>query len=430
MARKLFLLSILLPFALCLSGQGQTIRDSIALYFQEVQANTDHWKDLWDLDIYGPILVVNQTTRQVYANYPDGEGVLKQDGPIFTGTLPNMINVANTATTWGGKYWAMITLPLSQKKQERLDLFSHELFHRSQGTLGFAMKNPDNSHLDQKYGRVYLRLEIEALRQAYISKAPVETKSHLTDALIFRKYRYILFPDAATSENLLELNEGIASYTGIVMSNRDDQETEDFFDQRITEFQHYPSFVRSFAYMTTPLYGYILRRTGKYWNKQIKNNTNLTDFFLTEFNISLPKDLAVAIANISDHYGSEKIVEEETKRDQAIKQRIADYKSKFTEQPHLEIYFEKMNISFDPRNIIPLENLGNVYPTLRISDNWGILTVTDGALVSSNWGKVTLSIPTEIGPEKIEGNGWSLVLNNGYSIEKNSTTGNFLLKKQ
>jgi len=430
MKKTIIILKFLLILSICTFGQGKNINDTVSFYFQEIQANTNHHKDLWNIDLYGPILLVDPSTRQVYANYPDSEGILKQDNAIYTGILPSKINIANTAIDWNGKKWAMILLPLPENKQERLDLLSHELFHRSQRTLGFDMKSPDNNHLDQKNGRVYLRLELNALLQAFMAKTIAETKIHLTNAMIFRKYRYVLYPEAALSENLLELNEGIASYTGAAMSGRNELETEKYFEQNLIDFQHNPTFVRSYAYITTPLLGSILNRTEKYWNKQISNSTNLTDYFVTAFNLVLPKDFAVAASNITNQYGGEQIIVEETNRELAIKQLLAAYKAKFIELPHLEIRFEKMNISFDPRNIMPLEGQGTVYPTLRVSDNWGILTVTNGALLGTNWNKVTVSEPTTIQKERVIGNGWTLDLNKGYFVEKDSTNGNYILKKQ
>ncbi|GAA4517250.1 hypothetical protein [Sphingobacterium thermophilum] len=76
-----------------------------------------------------------------------------------------------------------------------------------------------------------------------------------------------------------------------------------------------------------------------------------------------------------------------------------------------------MNISFDPRNLIPLEEMGTIYPTLRLTDNWGILKVNKGALISINWDKITLSRPTKIARQTIEGDGWLLQLNENYSFE-------------
>jgi hypothetical protein len=426
---KILILSIILLKTAFLSGQGSSLNDSISGYFQEIKINTDNYKDLWDLDLYGPILLVNPLTRQVYSNYPDTAQFLKPGGNIYTGVLPLMTNIANTAITWNGKNWAMIMFPLPENKQERLDLLSHELFHRSQSALGFEMKNPENNQLDVKDGRIWLRLELEALRKAVLAKNMNETIVHLTNALIFRKYRYNLFPGASSNENLLELNEGMAAYTGNMMSGRNESELVIFFDNRLTEFQKWPTYVRSFAYVTTPIYGFLLSRTDKYWNKKIRKDTNLTDFFIEAFKLPLPKDF-ISVSTLSKKYSVEEITSEETARDQIIKQRIAAIKTKFIDLPHLEIYFEKMSISFDPRNIIPLEDKGSVYPTLRVSDNWGILTVTDGALIESNWSKVTVSSPTSINADKASGNGWTLDINKGYILEKNTATGNFILKKR
>ena len=88
------------------------------------------------------------------------------------------------------------------------------------------------------------------------------------------------------------------------------------------------------------------------------------------------------------------------------------------EQPHLEIKFEKMNVSFDPRNIIPIEDKGTVYPTIRVTDNWGILEVTKGALMSPNWDKISVSSPVKINDELIEGEDWTIKINKAYTVKR------------
>jgi len=408
-------------------GQDKISSTTISTFFKEIKANTYSYKDLWNIDLYGPILLVNPETRIVWSNFPDSTGILIQDGEIYSGILPRNINIANTAINWGGLSWAMIMLPLPENKQERLDLLSHELFHRSQPVIGFKMNNTANNHLDQKEGRVYLRLEIEALRQALVAKSISEVNRHLADALYFRNHRYSVFQNAKANENSLELNEGLATYTGVFMSGRDNKQMEAYFENQIIGFQNYPTFVRSFAYLTIPLYGIILSKSDKYWNRQIDNNTNLTDFFIKSFKLQIPENLEVESLN---QYGFSKIDSVETKREEKIKQLIAEYKIKFIEQPHLEIRFEKMSVSFDPRNIMPVDGYGTVYPTLRVSDNWGILTVSDGALLGTNWDKITVSEPTSINTERVVGNGWTIDLAKGYFVEKNNSDNNYSLKKQ
>ena len=102
----------------------------------------------------------------------------------------------------------------------------------------------------------------------------------------------------------------------------------------------------------------------------------------------------------------------------------------FIEQPHLELQLQNMNISFDPRNLIPLEDYGTVYPTLRLSDNWGILTVSNGAMLGKNWDKITVSEPALIETNLVKGDGWEIELSNGYYIQKNSSDKNYSLYKK
>lgn len=426
--RKVFLVLILICVNAAISiGQDKISSDTISAYFGEIKANTGNYRSLWNIDLYGPILLVDPKTRVVYSNFPDSTGILKQDGGIITGILPIDINVANTAITWSGRTWAMIMLPLPSAKSERLDLLSHELFHSSQPLLGFKIGNPSNSHLDQKDGRIYLRLELEALQQAVGSESQTEISRHLSNALSFRNHRYAIYKDAKASENSLELNEGLATYTGIFMSGRDDNQIKDYLRNKIVEFQDYPTFVRSFAYLTIPFYGNLLSKYDKYWNHQTDNNTNLTDFFIKSFGLEIPDNPG---EEIMVQYGLLTISAEETKREERIRQLISDYKAKFIEQPHLVIRFEKMSVSFDPRNIMPIEGFGTVYPTMRVSDNWGILTVTGGALLGTNWDKITLSEPTLTNGNKVAGDGWTIDLNSGYSIEKSSHDKNYSIRKQ
>jgi len=64
---------------------------------------------------------------------------------------------------------------------------------------------------------------------------------------------------------------------------------------------------------------------------------------------------------------------------------------------------------------------------MRISDNWGILTVTEGALLGSGWDRVTLSEPSIISADRVSGIGWILELNEGYIVKKDNSDRNYTL---
>jgi len=407
----------------------QNEHGNIHAIFSEIEAATKNYVNLWDKNLYGAMLLINPETRELFANEPDSAGVLKPDGSIYSGILPDNFNFGNTALEWNGKRWAMIMLPLPENKYERITLLAHELFHKAQPSLGFILNTPENNHLDTKEGRIYLRLELEALKNAIQSTSENEMLHHLSNAIIFRKYRNLIFPGSDKTENLLEIHEGIAEFTGFIISERDKEQTTAYFVNGINSFFRMPTFVRSFAYFTTPLYSYMLYSKDKNWNKNVTNTTDLTDYFIKTFNIRIPTNLDISVVNSSDYYNGKAIIHEETAREEENKRRIAEYKHRFTVLPHLALQLEERRISFDPRNILPIEDIGTVYPNIRVTDIWGVLTVENGALMSPFWDKITISAPKKIEGKNVMGDGWTLELTDKYIIEKEETSGNYKLTK-
>lgn len=417
-------------FVLGAKAQAQsTSPDTVSIFFDELKTALKKNIGLWNKDLYGPMILIDPKTRELFANEPDLEGILKGNGTIYSGILPAAVNIANTAVNWGGKRWAMAMLPLSENKENRINLLAHESFHSIQPSLGFTLNNAENNHLDQKKGRIYLRLELEALKQAIRSNSEKEMKQHLTSAFTFRKYRNTLYKGSETTENLLELNEGIAEFTGLIVSGRNKEQARSSLLNGIDGFMKNPTFVRSFAYYTTPVYGYLLYQKDPDWNKKIDAKTNLTSYFSKALDIRIQADLQKEVKKRSDHYNGQSIIKEETEREEQTKRLIAEYKLKFIQQPHFEIKFEKMNVSFDPRNIMPVEDLGTVYPNIRITDLWGILTIENGALMSPNWDKISISNPVKTENRKVSGDGWTLELKDGYTITKDEGSGNYKLSK-
>ncbi len=404
-----------------------TLADTLSTYFSEIKETTAKHQDLWGLDLYGPILFANPQTRELYANMPDSSGLLQQKKSIYTGLLPTNLNISNTSINWSGRSWAMIMIPLPKDKSDRLDLITHELFHKAQPALGFTMFNPDNNHLDEKNGRIYLQLELEALKKALQSTSHTDEIRHLANALLFRKYRRSIYPNADSTENRIELNEGMAEYTGFTLSNRIGATATAHFINSINSFLADKTFVRSFPYETLPVYGYLLNKEKPGWNRSVTIRTDLTSLMIGSFGIQLPADLNAGLAAAEKLYNAQAIILEETRREEEAKKTLASYKSKFIDQPHAVIVFEKMSISFDYRMITPLEDRGSVYPQMRITDKWGVLTVNNGGLLSPSWDRVTLSKPQSIGSSKITGDGWVLELTSGYSLTKDESNGNYRL---
>ena len=375
----------------------------------------------WDRPLYGPLLFINPETRVFYTNENNSNNEFEKIGNIYRDSLPTEINIANTAINWNNKRWTMIMLPLPSDRVSRNNLIIHELFHGIQPTIGFEnLQEMDNGHLDTYHGRLLLKLELEALEKALSTNDETERLSHIQNAFTFRSQRH-KSSDIKQAENSLELNEGLAEYTGMMLSGLTASEMKTHLSESKAEFYTNPTFVRSFAYHTIPYYGYLLSSKKPNWHREINSKTNLTDYFTNAFSVEIAKNRLIEnIANEFD-YNFLQIQKEENERERLRIEKIANLKSKFLEKPTLELQFQNMNISFDPRNITPLENIGTVYSNLRITDNWGILTVENGALLASDWSKVTVTVPTEISDKLVSGDGWKLELNPEWQVEKIDT---------
>lgn len=434
--QKVFLSVIIITFLSCTSNSNKTAENENS----ELEKYGNIFKDLekylskengklWNHQLYGSLLLVNPNSRTIIANEKDTKGILIKNGEVYTGILPNEINIANTAFDWNSKRWTMVMLPLPKDYNERLNLLTHELFHRIQPEIGFAnLYQKTCAHLDKIEGRIYLKLELEALKKALAADSEIQQEQHIRNALFFRTYRHQLFPNGKANENLLELNEGLAEYTGSTLSDRKDKDLKTHYIQSIEKLYENPTFVSSFAYRTIPVYGYYMKQIDETWNLQITDTTNLTNYISDFFNISIPVNLKDSVLHLRDEYDFKRINNFEIKRQQKQEEILAKLDVKFQENPILTIPFQNMNISFNPGNLIPYRDLGTVYPNLRITDNWGILTAEKGALVANNWSKVIVSEPSKITDEIIEGEGWELELNSEWQLIK--VKENYTLKKQ
>lgn len=249
------------------STAAQTVSINTALaqqYFQEAEniCRADGGY-LWGVSLCAPLLFVDPKTRFIVANEQDAEGSLTKQGNVFTGHLPERVNIANTAVDWSGTKWAMIKWPLPENKYERANLLAHESWHRIQDALKLPASMPANAHLDSPQGRLWLQLEWHALAAA-LTKRGGGRRVAIRNALVFRAYRRTLFPGAEAEERALEMNEGLAEYTGAKLSGRTDVAQR--VAAQLKEAEKKETFVRSFAYASVPAYGILLdEASGAAW---------------------------------------------------------------------------------------------------------------------------------------------------------------------
>jgi len=402
-------------------------------YFQETEELCKKNKTLWNVPLYGPILFVDPESRMIVANQADKKGLLKAKDGVFLGVLPKEVTIANTAVDWAGNKWSMVKWPLPEERQPREQLITHELFHRIQSELGLITKEAQNKHLESKIGRIWLRLEWQALEKALYQEG-IEQQKAIKDAIYFREYRRSLFNNSWIEENYLEINEGLAEYTGIKLSSKSPKEFAFIASYNLKQAHRKPSYTRSFAYASGPAYGCLLDRIIPSWKKSINKDSDLAKLLQTTLKInfaSLSEKEAILRAT---NYDGEELIALETKRDLLYQERATKYLSQLVEK---EIFIiplsDKVSYSFNPNNLFVLENIGTVYPTMEVIDEWGILEVFDGALVFQENGKLTkLHITKPVDPvsKTLQGNGWKLDLKAGWKIVPAERNGDFKLEKE
>lgn len=385
-------------------------------YFDEAEAlsRRDAGR-LWNKPLYGPMMFADHATRTVVADRADRDGNLRQEKDVFVGKLPPDHNIANTAFTWAGVEWTMVVWPPPADPLDRGVLLMHELWHRIQADLGLPSTGPDNAHLDTPDGRTWMRLEWAALRKALHSQG-VPRRGALEDALIFRAHRRSLFSGAAAEEQSLEMHEGLANYTGAAVAGSNASERLTCALRALESGEKKPTYVRSFAYASGPAYGVLLDELASNWRTGISAKNDLGELASRAIHFVAPGDIAAKARERAGSYGGDRITAEETERDRERRRKLASARAKLVDGPILRLPFRQMKIQLDPNGLIPLGELGTVYPTARIVDEWGVLTVTDGALIDKNWSGVTVAAPADLTAAPLSGPGWTLSLSDGWSV--------------
>jgi hypothetical protein len=382
---------------------------------------------LWGVSLCGPILLVDPQSRQVVSNQQDDEGVLKKNGDVFTGSLPASINISNTPTQWAGILWTQLIWPLPEDSSRRNTMLAHELFHRIQNRVPIPAQNEAaNDHLDTLEGRYLIQLEWRALAEALRCHAQTACQQAVSDALVFRAARYQLFPSSAAQETSLELMEGVAEYTGVSLGNRTHEEQVKAALYDLSAHVGDQTFVRSFAYATGAAYGLLLDKYMPGWRQQLRSGPSLSDLLQRAARISLPSNISDTAAERAPAYDGARLRSAEVEREKKRQQTLVVNRARFVDGPILVIPLHHVNIQFNPQTLQPLEKLGTVYPTMRISAGWGVLEVSNGALLKSDWSEVCVVAPTIMGAT-LKGDGWTLELQPNWKLVPGGRSGDFTL---
>ena len=387
--------------------------------FQEARSISDMDNgSLWGIRLYGPMVFVNEKTREGIANQPvPVTGWTEKDG-LFTGKVPDDIGLANTAFRWGNAVWSMVmTDYLTEDSMAVRSIMMHELWHQHEDELVFLSHYDQAVHLNGKEGRALLFLEWNALLKACKSDSQ-ERREALRDALSFRKLRFEIYPAGKLSETARDLHEGMAEYTGMMLCGMDRSGKLKLLEQKVKSRDFGNTVVWTYAYISGPLYGFLLDEAGSGWTRTLHKETDLGDMLASAYHVRYdPADLAGLFVT-GNIYGYDTIYSAETQRVAQSLARQETFKKRFQQGKTLFLPNHNLRIQFNPARITPFDTIGAVYGSLTGQSAWGDIQVDSvGILLLQGWKGLVIDVGPDWNPDHgLVFKGWSLTLNDQYDI--------------
>jgi hypothetical protein len=368
---------------------------------------------IWGTSLCGPVALVDPATNTMATSEPPPAA-----------KRPPAFGFANAAMDWGGTRWSTVAwsyIPADPYLRGRL--FMHELFHRVQPQLGLFLQELGNDHLDTKDGRYWLQLEWRALAAALGTTGNARDAA-IRDALAFRARRRQLVAGSAESERRLEINEGLAQYTGTVVASATSEDARFDAIGQLMNAQLSASFVRTFAYTSVAAYGLLLDAASPGWPRRIKSTDDIGDLLAAAAKVTATTDVDAALKR----YGGAELSLLEDLRETQRAARVADLKKKFVDGPILRIPRAR-TATFVTTDATPIPGAGVVFSSYRVADaEWGNLS-GGRVLVGADQTSLIVPGPWTRSGNTLTGSDWSVTLAPGWIVQPDAREGDFRLAK-
>jgi hypothetical protein len=240
-------------------------------------------------------------------------------------------------------------------------------------------------------------------------------------------------PQAASAEErALELNEGLAEYTGLTLSGLPASVLADRAAVALAQREGSERFARGFAYASGPAYGVLLDQSGVEWRVRARAGADLGDLLAEAYGVEAT---AVGAEQRAVAYDGERLIAAETRRAERMAAELARLRQRFLEGPTLRLSPDaSFRYSFNPNAATPLAGAGTVYETSRVTDEWGVLTVESGGVLlqRSERGITGVLVPVAAGATQppLQGEGWRLELAEGWRVVRGDRMGDWKVVRQ
>jgi hypothetical protein len=387
-------------------------------FFKDVQAVCEReGKRLWGMSMCGPMVIADLRTQTIATSQPAPEG-----------PRPRGLGILNAPTEWGGVTWAAYMWETLANAPPRVakSILLHELFHGIvQRKVGLAASELLNEHLDAVDGRYWLRLECRALARALRESVALRTAA-VRDALAFRQARRTLYSGSTEKERALEINEGVASYTGVAAAADSEADAIAGALDALAGAETGESFVRTFAYFTGPAYGLLLDASSPGWRQRIRNTDDFAALLAGAFSVQPAIDAAASAAR----YGGAEIRAAEEQRERGRQERLAELRQRFVDGPVLVIRGGGGGMSTSMGAVV-IPDVGTVFfGPYRHNGDSGTLAAEKGVLLESSGSVRRVPAPVRRDDTTVVGDGWTFTSKPGWVIRDGPRRGDYEVVRQ
>lgn len=399
------LVLLLLPYAI--HAQQPSCEKTMQESLQETadMLNKPELQQLWNISLNAPIIIIDHLENKMYFTAIENGEVQ----PIKEEEWNNKVPLANSFFDYEGKRYVTIihAALMNSPCEQRINLLSHEIFHTYQKALGIENQHSVNYHMDEVKGRALLQIEMKALQQALSGDL-----SSLYDALYVRTYRQSIYPN--NNEDLYELNEGLAEYTGVKLSVVNMRE---YVKNRLN-YDISRGYTNAFGYFTGSAYATILDTLYPQWryDKDLtKGLIYLIKKEMPEYNIAIEKN---ELDKLLAKYDYTLILEKE-KEELSSFGDIEKFKKLLDPATSkLCLANQRINFTYNPHDRVIALDDAVLLRNMNIMGEWGQLSIKSGVVRMNDWSAFYLLPPTSISSNVVQGDDYELKLNHGWKIEE------------
>jgi len=399
----------------------------------------------WGHQVWNDNIIVIDYDNTIYSLTKLSNSLTDDDTLYYKTMESNTLVFVNTTQKYEGKEYATV---LSNYLKDYSSTIIHELYHLLQ--FQFRKFNGDAiAYLDETNARILLRLEYAALRNSLKAinenKGTDEVKSYLKDAVTFRKERQKQYSKYLNAELEIETLEGLANYTGFVLSTYENKHEKAISE--IDQREEAETYTRPFPYATGSAYGLIFDYLNINWKNGLDKVYNFAEIYETKVSKSKLKISKKAFDQAKARNNFEEINKQETAREELQNKLISYYTELLINKPTLKVAitdFDNYGRSFNMNGTLKLKDKGIVYSSIRGRDksagkNFGNFSTIEGkdelgkaGVLSYEENGITyfvFPLPTGITDTKIIGDFFEIELNpNWKTVKKND--GNMEIVKE